>query len=250
MCEGIWELHRMGCVLTNVSFKQFGDTTIGVASRGVRLDLHEFISTLRSRYWETQAVLYPIVQILNSFGAAHNFYAQQLRESAKRYDEADNDLKEELAVKEGKKLAKHAKMWGRVLTTRTRMCRESVAQILGGLVAWGEQRDKISQDISKSESEQERLQPTIQGITYVVDNFKQLRDFIGSSNEFWSSMSTNAMMLQDMDSATAKMLGEEVLNSASFEGSYQTTQELTKAAQKYLVMLDKQGFHMPEDPED
>jgi hypothetical protein len=114
----------------------------------------------------------------------------------------------------------------------------------------GEQRGIIATEIKNSESERDRLKTAIDEITYVVDNFKDLEDLTGTLNEFWGGMLTNAMMLQTMDKATAQMLGEEALSSASIEASYQTTEELIKGSQSYLAVLNRIGIRLDEEPED
>ncbi|KAF3387196.1 hypothetical protein F1880_000684 [Penicillium rolfsii] len=314
----------------NKWIEQFGVTSIGVASPGVRLDLHELTRTLESRYVETQKALYPIVQKIQTFGITHNVHAQQLREVAKQYEDANTDEKEAIAVKQGKTFVKHTKVWAKVLTRQTRMCRESVvgmhkeignvrsdlasqkmilidqlkrvesqlknlredykkinawfwaavatavvglgltillactgvgllgcclagALFVAGLVAacsLGEQRNKIAEAIVNSESERDRLKTAIEEITYVVDSFKELEDLTGTLNEFWGGMLNNAMMLETMDKATAQMLGEEALSSASIEASYQTTEELIKGSASYLAVLNRIGIKLDEEPED
>lgn len=107
--------------------KQDGVTNLGVASPGVRLDLHLLTSTLRSRYIETQTSLYPVVNKLHAFALTHGVYLNQLSKAAEDYAAADDNIKKQAkATKEGKKFVSHAKVWSKILVTQSSQTKGAV----------------------------------------------------------------------------------------------------------------------------
>lgn len=112
---------------------QQGVTHLGVASPGVMLDLHVLTKSLRSRYIETQTALYPVVNRLHAFGITHNVFLKQIQESAKAFESSSDDKKQTTAITEGKKYAKHAMVWAKVLSSQTEKCKETVNLMSGDL---------------------------------------------------------------------------------------------------------------------
>lgn len=107
--------------------KQDGVKSLGCASPGVMLDLHLLTSALRTRYINTQSELYPIVNKLNAFSITHEIFLKQLLDPAKDYqDVGDSERKQAIALRQGKRIAKHAMIWAKIMNSAVGKAKESV----------------------------------------------------------------------------------------------------------------------------
>jgi len=105
---------------------QAGVTMLAVASPGVMLDLRTLTQSLRDRYVETQEHVLPVVNTIRAFASTHNFYLGELENAANRYKLADDEMKQELAIEEGKNYVKHAKVWAKILTMSSRKAKAPI----------------------------------------------------------------------------------------------------------------------------
>ncbi|RAR01321.1 alpha-amylase type a isozyme [Stemphylium lycopersici] len=107
---------------------QEGVKNLGVASPGIILDLLTLTNSLKTRYLETQATLWPVVNTIKTFAGTHRVFLQQVNQAAKDFSVADSDAeKEKLALKVGKKAIGHAKAWSTILTKTVINAQEPVA---------------------------------------------------------------------------------------------------------------------------
>ncbi len=105
-----------------------GVTNIGIASPGIILDLLTLTESLRTRYLETQATLWPVVNTIRTFAGTHRVFLEQLNKAAKDYSAEESDEKQQqMAVKVGKKTIGHAKAWASILTKTVKNAKDPVA---------------------------------------------------------------------------------------------------------------------------
>ena len=96
---------------------QDGVTNIGVASPGVLLDLHLLTSTLRSRYLDTQAAVYPAVSKILAFANTNKVFLGQLKAQADIYNSTSStDGQKAQALHAGKEICIHAQVWAGILS--------------------------------------------------------------------------------------------------------------------------------------
>lgn len=119
-----------------------GVQNLGVASPGVMLDLETLTNSLKSRYLDTQATLWPVVNNIKTFAGVHEVFLNQMNKSAKQYETSDNAKKEKLALKAGMSAVGHAKAWGKLLTTMVRNAQDPV-------MAMAKQLSGVSKDLEQ-----------------------------------------------------------------------------------------------------
>ncbi|KAK4096371.1 hypothetical protein N658DRAFT_458804 [Parathielavia hyrcaniae] len=92
--------------------KQDGVTHLGVASPGVMLDLMSLTYSLNERYLSTQSLIYPVVNKLLGYATYQEMFLRAQLAASEQYKACENDqVKQDMAVKEGKKLVRSTKMW-------------------------------------------------------------------------------------------------------------------------------------------
>ena len=106
---------------------QDGVKALGVASPGVMLDLRSLTQSLRTRYMDTQASLWPIVNQIHAWGMTHEIYMQRVKDAADQFNNADTIMKEKVALKTGKESVKHGQVWAKLLGKTCANAHESVA---------------------------------------------------------------------------------------------------------------------------
>ena len=94
---------------------QDGVKALGVASPGVMLDLRSLTQSLRTRYVETQASLWPVINQIQAFAETHEIQMQRVKDATDQYTGADTITKEKLALKIGKQSVSHARSWATLL---------------------------------------------------------------------------------------------------------------------------------------
>ena len=89
---------------------------LGVASAGVMLDLETLTRSLRDDYLGMQTSIYAAINKIQAFATTHEVYLRQLLDSAENYQDSDYDhAKHLMAIRDGKRLVAHAKIWARIL---------------------------------------------------------------------------------------------------------------------------------------
>lgn len=119
-----------------------GVQNIGVASPGVMLDLETLTQSLKSRYLETQATLWPVVSNIHTFAGVHEVFLNQMNESVKVFEASDDQKKEKLALKAGKTAVGHARAWAKIMTALVRNAQDPV-------MAMAKQLSAVSKDLEQ-----------------------------------------------------------------------------------------------------
>ncbi|KAJ5730990.1 uncharacterized protein N7483_005498 [Penicillium malachiteum] len=124
---------------------------------------------------------------------------------------------------------------------------------VGGLIVAsspGERGKNIMDAISNARSEHARLKTSLNLMVFALDTLKRLEDCSKKIHEFWNGMLTNAMILQYMDLATTKRLGEEILKPDNIESSNKATRDFERVNRSLLGILNRDGIRPPIDDDD
>lgn len=120
-----------------------GVKNVGVASPGIILDLLTLTESLKTRYLETQATLWPVVNTIKTFAGTHRVFLNQVNQAAKDFDSADDLTKQKKALRVGKSAVGHAKAWAGILTKTVTNAQEPVTAMAKQLR--GVYRDLVQQ---------------------------------------------------------------------------------------------------------
>lgn len=128
------------------------------------------------------------------------------------------------------------------------------ALIIGGIVACGVLADKAGDQqalISQTTSQIKALTKSKEQLTKIVGLFDNISDSYAALNEFWGRQANNISMVKDMDTATAMMIGEALLDeTSSIEAAIQVLDQIKEGCTVYLDVLNSQGIHVDESDED
>lgn len=96
---------------------QDGILNLGVASPGMILDLETLTKSLRSRYLEIQAALWPVVSNIKTFASTHKVFLNQINVQVKIYADSTDAKKKATVLIIGKMAVGYTKAWSKILTT-------------------------------------------------------------------------------------------------------------------------------------
>ncbi|KAJ5707968.1 hypothetical protein N7488_007769 [Penicillium malachiteum] len=117
---------------------------------------------------------------------------------------------------------------------------------IGGLIVAsspGERGNNIIEAILNAGPEKALLKVSLDLMVSTLDTLKRPEDFSKKVHEFWNGMLTNVMILQDMNLAAAKRLGEEILKSDSTHSSTKVTKDFGRNIQNLLAILNRDGIN-------
>ncbi|KAI0548375.1 hypothetical protein F4679DRAFT_596813 [Xylaria curta] len=231
--------------------------------------------TLKSRYLDTQASLYPVVNTIRTFAKNLGEYLEFLQKTADDWAKAPDKKKKAIAIEAGKGFLLEAKaqekalgklqaaFWGSIAAMLLGIALSVVAVATGigavavvasgalfvaGFVATvvlGVKIADLSREIGNTMGQIRVTNTDIEQLSSIVNSFTELDEYYGSLNLFWGRLSNDAESINDTDDAIAEFLGLSVFQPASIMTSKKITAQIEAAAQLYLDILNKQGVIIP-----